>query len=82
MIEIEGVGVGVGVGVGDDVAHAVSDIQAAKPLPNIMANGFRAANHCRTSFSKLRLPDRSAASRPRPGITPPMARKLHQIPGR
>ena len=38
--------------------HAVSDTQAAKRSPNIMANWFRAANHSRTlrpSFSKLRI---------------------------
>ena len=38
--------------------HAVSDTQAAKRSPNIMANWLRAANHSRTlrpSFSKLRI---------------------------
>ncbi|MGN7870433.1 hypothetical protein, partial [Paracoccus sp. 22332] len=37
--------------------HAVSDTQASKRSPNIMANWLRAANHSRTfrpSFSKLR----------------------------
>ncbi|MBU3031364.1 hypothetical protein, partial [Paracoccus marinaquae] len=31
-----------------DPAHAVSDTQAAKRSPNIMANWLRAANHSRT----------------------------------
>ena len=38
--------------------HAVSDTQASKRSPNIMANWLRAANHSRTfrpSFSKLRM---------------------------
>jgi len=41
-----------------DLAHAVSDTQAAKRSPNIMANWLRAANHSltfRPSFSKLRM---------------------------
>ena len=39
-------------------AHAVSDTQASKRSPNIMANWLRAANHSRTflpSFSNLRI---------------------------
>ncbi|GAB4542709.1 MAG: hypothetical protein Tsb0019_41900 [Roseibium sp.] len=39
-------------------AHAVSDTQASKRSPNIMANWLRAANHSLTflpSFSKLRI---------------------------
>jgi hypothetical protein len=38
--------------------HAVSDTQASKRSPNIMANWLRAANHSltfRPSFSKLRM---------------------------
>ena len=38
--------------------HAVSDTQASKRSPNIMANWLRAANHSRTfrpSFSNLRI---------------------------
>ena len=41
-----------------DRLHAVSDTQASKRSPNIMANWLRAANHSRTfrpSFSKLRM---------------------------